>query len=145
MPGPKGKGGVLVGGAALYMPKRSTPEKQAAAWDLIKFLVSTQSQAEWAAGTGYVPLRQSAADTPEIKALWAKEPGYKVAYDQLVGGVQNTATAGPVIGPYQEIRDFVLAAEQRMFTQGLAPQAALTRAAKDANQALDGYNARVVR
>jgi ABC-type sugar transport system, periplasmic component len=143
MPGPKGSGGVLVGGAALYMPKRSSPEKQAAAWDLIKFLVSSQSQSEWAAGTGYVPLRKSAVQTPAIQKLWADEPGYKVAYEQLVGGVQNTATAGPVVGPYQEVRDIVLAAEQRMFTQGLAPKAALSRAAAEANRVVADYNARV--
>lgn len=143
MPGPKGSGGVLVGGAALYVPKRTSPEKQAAAWDLIKFLVSSQSQSEWAAGTGYVPLRKSAVETPAIRQLWAAEPGYKVAYEQLVGGVQNTATAGPVVGPYQEVRDIVLAAEERMFTQGLAPKAALSRAATEANRAITEYNARV--
>ena len=80
----QGKGGVLVGGAALYISKQSAPDRQAAAWDLIKFLVSPQAQAEWAAGTGYVPIRKSAIERPEIIELWAKEPGYKVAYDQLV-------------------------------------------------------------
>ena len=143
MPGPKGSGGVLVGGAALYVPKASSPEKQAAAWDLIKFLVSSKSQSEWAAATGYVPLRKSAARTAAIQKLWADSPGYKVAYDQLVGGVENTATAGPVVGPYQEVRDIVLAAEQRMFTENLTPKAALARAAKEANRALADYNARV--
>ena len=147
MPGPSGSGsrsgGILVGGAALYMPKRSSPEKQAAAWDLVKFLVSPERQAEWAAATGYVPLRTSATDSPVIRDLWAREPGYRVAYDQLVTGVENTATAGPVVGPYQEIRDAVLAAEQRMFSGGATPDAAITGAARDANRALAEYNARV--
>ena len=38
MPGPKGKGGVLVGGGANYIVKKSSPEKQAAAWQYAKFL-----------------------------------------------------------------------------------------------------------
>ena len=143
MPGPPGQGGVLVGGAALYMPKTSTALKQAAAWDLIKFLVSSKSQAEWAAGTGYVPLRKSSVKSKTIQDLWVKEPGYKVAYDQLTEGVENTATAGPVVGPYQEVRDAVLAAEQRMFSQGLAPAAALKLAASAADKALSDYNARI--
>jgi sn-glycerol 3-phosphate transport system substrate-binding protein len=143
MPGPKGQGGVLVGGAALYVPKKSSPERQAAAWDLIKFLDSSTSQAEWAVGTGYVPLRKSAAQSPLVQDQWRKEPGYKVAYDQLVNGVDNTATAGPVIGPYQEVRDAVLAGEQRMFTQGASARAALSSAARAADTAISEYNARV--
>ncbi len=143
MPGAAGRGGILVGGAALYVPKKSSPVEQAAAWDLIKFLVSSANQAEWAAGTGYVPLRKSSIELPVIKDLWAKQPGYRVAYDQLITGVENTATAGPVLGPYQQVRDIVLAAEQRMFTQGDAAKAALDRAEAEANRALEEYNARV--
>lgn len=143
MPAPKGDGGVLVGGAALYVPKKSTPAQQAAAWDLIKFLVSPERQAEWAAATGYVPLRKSAARSQVMQDLWAREPGYKVAYDQLNTGVNNTATAGPVLGPYQEVRDIVRAAEQKMFSEGVSAKAALAQAAKDADAALAEYNGRV--
>ncbi len=143
MPGPKGDGGVLVGGAALYVPKVSSAAKQAAAWDLIKFLVSSDRQAEWAAATGYVPLRESATETATIRQLWAEEPGYKVAYDQLVTGVNNVATAGPIVGPYQEVRDAVLAGEQRMFTGGASAQQALASAARDADRAIASYNQRI--
>ena len=144
MPGPTGKGGVLVGGGALYISRKSAAEKQAAAWDLAKFLTTSTNQAAWGAGTGYVPIRKSAVTSPVMKAQWAKKPGYKVAYDQLVTGVENSATAGPVIGPYQAVRDVVLAAEQEMFTQGKAPDAALQSAAANADTAIGEYNARVV-
>lgn len=143
MPGPKGDGGVLVGGAALYISKKSSPEKQAAAWDFLKYLTSPEVQAEWAAGTGYVPIRESSVDMQTIKDLWAREPGYKVAYDQLITGVENTATAGPVIGDYQGVRDSILAAEQEMFTEGLSPKAALAKAARDADRKIQDYNERV--
>jgi len=143
MPGPKGDGGVLVGGAALYITKRSAPEKRAAAWDYLKFLTSPEIQAEFAAGTGYVPIRKSSVELPAITQLWAKEPGYKVAYDQLVTGVNNVATAGPVIGDYQGVRDAVLDAEQAMLTQGVSPDQALARAAKDADAKIADYNSRV--
>jgi sn-glycerol 3-phosphate transport system substrate-binding protein len=143
MPGPTGKGGVLVGGAALYITKKSAPEKRAAAWDFLKYLTSPEVQAEFAAGTGYVPIRKSSVELPAITQLWAKEPGYKVAYDQLVTGVNNVATAGPVIGDYQGVRDSVLDAEQAMFSEGVSPQAALTRAAKGADGKIADYNSRV--
>ena len=142
MPGPKGKGGVLVGGAANYIVKKSSPEKQAAAWQFAKFLNEPESQADWAVGTGYVPIRQSAADLSQVQQLWAATPGFKVAYDQLVGGVANTATAGPVIGDYQGVRDVVLDSEQQMFG-GMSPSAALKLAKQDANAKIEEYNSRV--
>lgn len=143
MPGPPGAGGVLVGGGALYIVKRSAPEKQAAVWQYLKFLDDPQTQADFAAGTGYVPIRKSSVDLPAIKNLWATTPGYKVAYDQLISGKDDIATQGPVIGAYQAVRDAVLAGEQEMFTQGKAPAAALKSAASQSDTAMQDYNSRV--
>ena len=142
MPGPKGKGGVLVGGAANYIVKKSSSEKQAAAWQFAKFLNDPQSQADWSVGTGYVPIRQSAANMSQVQQQWAQSPGFKVAYDQLVGGVANVATAGPVIGDYQGVRDVVLDSEQQMFN-GMSPSAALKQAKQNANGKIEEYNSRV--
>ena len=143
MPGPVGQGGVLVGGAALYISRKSAPEKQEAAWLLAKFLDEPANQAEFAAGTGYVPIRTSAVNQPVIQQLWATNPGYKVAFEQLAEGVQNSATAGAVIGDYQGVRDVVLSAEQAMFTGGVSPQQALARAQSDATTKIQDYNSRV--
>jgi sn-glycerol 3-phosphate transport system substrate-binding protein len=143
MPGPPGKGGVLVGGGALYIVKKSAPEKQAAVWQYLKFLDDPQTQADFAAGTGYVPIRKSSVDLPAIQQQWAKNPGYKVAYDQLISGKDDIATQGPVIGAYQAVRDSVLAGEQEMFTQGKSPSTALKSAATRANSAMQEYNSRV--
>jgi sn-glycerol 3-phosphate transport system substrate-binding protein len=142
MPGPKGKGGVLVGGGANYISRKSSPEKQAAAWRFAKFLNDPQTQAEWAIGTGYVPIRKSAADMPQVQQYWSANPGFKVTYDQLLGGVANAATAGPVIGDYQGVRDVVLDAEQQMFG-GMSPRAALKLAKEQANAKIEEYNSRV--
>jgi sn-glycerol 3-phosphate transport system substrate-binding protein len=142
MPGPKGKGGVLVGGAANYIVSKSSPEKQAAAWQFAKFLNDPENQADWSVGTGYVPIRQSAANLPQVQQRWAEIPGFKVAYDQLVEGVANSATAGPVIGDYQGVRDAVLDSEQQMFN-GMSPSAALKQAKQNANGKIEEYNSRV--
>jgi sn-glycerol 3-phosphate transport system substrate-binding protein len=143
MPGPTGQGGVLVGGAALYISNKSAPEKRAAAWQYLKFLDAAQTQADFGAATGYVPLRKSSVTLPAIQQLWAKIPGYKVAYDQLVTGVNNVATAGPVIGDYLGVRDAVRNAEESMFTGGTNPNSALASAFNNANSAISAYNARV--
>jgi sn-glycerol 3-phosphate transport system substrate-binding protein len=142
MPGPTGKGGVLVAGAANFISKKSSSEKQAAAWQFAKFLNEPESQAEWSAGTGYIPIRKSAAGLPAVQRRWAEVPGFKVAYDQLVGGVANTATAGPVIGDYEGVREAVLDAEQQMFG-GMSPSAALKLAEEQANAKIEEYDSRV--
>jgi sn-glycerol 3-phosphate transport system substrate-binding protein len=142
MPGPQGKGGVLVGGAANYISKKSSPEKQAAAWQFAKFLNEPDSQAEWSVGTGYIPIRKSAVNLVPVQQRWAEVPGFKVAYDQLVGGVVNAATAGPVIGDYQGVRDAVLDSEQKMFG-GTSPSAALKLAKQNADGKIAEYNSRV--
>jgi sn-glycerol 3-phosphate transport system substrate-binding protein len=143
MPGPVGKGGILVGGAALYIVNTSSKAQQDAAWQYIKYLVDPEQQATWGANTGYVPLRMSATELPAIQELWSSKPYYKVAYDQLVTGVNNPATAGPVIGPYQAIRDGVIDELTAMLTQGKSAKSAVKSAAAKGNEALEDYNARV--
>jgi sn-glycerol 3-phosphate transport system substrate-binding protein len=143
MPAPAGKGGVSVGGAALYIMKNIPKEKQDAAWQYIKYLVAPEQQATWAAATGYVPIRKSATELPTIQELWSEKPFFKVAYDQLITGVDNVATAGPVIGPYQEIRDAVIDELTAMLTQDKAAKAAVKTAADQGTTAMEEYNTRV--
>ncbi|MGZ6909524.1 MAG: ABC transporter substrate-binding protein [Acidimicrobiia bacterium] len=143
LPGPSGSGGVLVGGGALYMSKKSSPEKIAATWDFLKFLVQADSQATFAAGTGYVPINK---DSPKQRVLadqWAKEPGYKVAYDQLLVGKDDIATAGPVIGDYAGVRDVVRDVMTQMLTGGMDATTALHKAVAESNAKIEGYNRRV--
>ena len=59
MPGPTVNPGVLVGGAALWLPKGKPDAETAAAWDYIQYLVAPEQQSAWAAATGYVPIRKS--------------------------------------------------------------------------------------
>jgi sn-glycerol 3-phosphate transport system substrate-binding protein len=144
MPGPTSKsGGVVVDGGGLWIVNKSAPAKQAAAWEFMKFLNTTAAQVTWAAGTGYVPIVAEAADSPEVQALWARIPGYKVAYDQLVTGPSNVATAGPLIGDYTGVQTAVRESWQRMFAEGTSPKAAIKAAAAAADEAMQEYNSRV--
>jgi sn-glycerol 3-phosphate transport system substrate-binding protein len=148
MPGLAGStGGVLVGGAANYIINRSSPAKQAAAYEFAKFLVQPQTQSDWAAATGYVPISSGATALKPLTDKWIAQPGFKVAYDQLLQGVISDATAGPVIGAYgaagEGVRGALIDAMSRMLTQNLAPAAAVRQAATDAESAIAEYNRRV--
>ena len=142
LPGGNADGGVMVGGAALYL-SASDPAKQAAAWDYATFLTSPETQSTWAAATGYIPTRTSATELPEITRRWAEIPGFKVAYDQLVDGADTPATNGPVIGDYEGVRAAIEEAEDRMFIDGGAPDDALTGAATKATSVIEAYNNRL--
>jgi sn-glycerol 3-phosphate transport system substrate-binding protein len=143
-PGAKpAKGGVFVQGGELFIVNKSAPEKQAAAWQFEKFLDQTDSMTTWAIGTGYIPIRTSSADSSAMTQYWAANPGFKVAYDQLLNGPTNLATSGSVIGANKPVRDAVRDAENTMFIGGKDPKAALTTAAQNATAAIDDYNTRI--
>ena len=142
MPGRTDDGGIVVGGAALYI-SATDPAKQAAAWDYMQYLTSPESQSKWSAATGYIPVRASSVDLPEVKARWAEVPGFRVAYDQLVSSAHNTATDGAVIGDFEGVRDAVEEAENRMFLDKGDPDAALKGAADKATSAIEAYNDRL--
>ena len=57
-----------------------------------------------------------------MQQYWAQNPGYKVAYDQLLNGPNNVATSGSVIGNYTGARDALRDAENSMFLQGTGPE-----------------------
>ncbi|MEI8403763.1 MAG: ABC transporter substrate-binding protein [Actinomycetes bacterium] len=137
------KGGVEPAGNGLWISKRSTPAKQAAAWQYEAYLLSASTQAAWSAGTGYIPLRTSAANSPSIKALWAKNPGFKVAYTQLTKGTQDAATAGAVIGPFEDVNGAIANAEASIFVKNIAPKTAINAAVSASNGIIAAYNKRL--
>jgi sn-glycerol 3-phosphate transport system substrate-binding protein len=143
LPSPPGNGGFRVGGAALYISAKSSPQKQAAAWQYLKFLDSAASQAQFAVDTGYIPNRKSAVTVPALQARWAQVPGFRVAYDELLNGAANVASSGPVFGDYLGVRQAITDAEGPMFTGGTSPKAALAAAISKANSVLASYNSRV--
>ena len=148
MPGPNSTdGGVLVGGAANYIMSHSTPAKQAAAYEFAKFLSAPKTQSAWAAATGYVPISRSAVALAPLAQRYAQQPEYKIAYDQLVKGAENAATAGPVVGAYgakgEGLRGALIDGLSRMFDGRATPQQALAGAATEANTAIAEYNSRV--
>ncbi|MGH9046349.1 MAG: ABC transporter substrate-binding protein [Acidimicrobiales bacterium] len=135
-------GGVFVGGAGMFMVKKSTPATVDAAWQFVKYLTEPAQQATWAVGTGYVPVRKSATKLPTIEQAWGAVPQYKVAYDQLLASPTNPATAGYVSGAANAIdtaiRDGITA-----MSNGTPPNQALSQAAQAANNAISSYNERV--
>ncbi len=141
LPGPAGTPTALVGGAALYIVADHGDETAAAAWDFITFLVSPESQSEWAVQTGYVPVRTDALEVEPVASTYVDDPRFRVAYDQLVGSPDEPALQGPILGPQREVR-VVTARAVAEILDGGDVQTALSKAAAQANSLIAEYNAR---
>src|SRR5260370_15622707 len=73
---------------------KSTPEKQQAAWDFIKWLTETKQSAYWTVQTNYLPVRKSAVNDPSLQDYIAKTPRFKVALDMIPTGAPGISVAG---------------------------------------------------
>ena len=138
MPGPDNANGALVGGNSLYIVDKD-PAKVAASWDFMAYLESAEFQSEFAAASGYVPVRSDALDLEPIKSVYVNDPRFKVAYDQLLSAADAPTSSGPVIGPLFQVRVVTAAAVADVLTGG-DPQSALTNAAQQANDLIANYN-----
>jgi sn-glycerol 3-phosphate transport system substrate-binding protein len=74
---------VAIGGGSLIIPRGNSPERQQAAWQLIKYLTSPEIAGGWSRFTGYFAPNMHAYELPEMKDFLAKNPDAKVAIDQL--------------------------------------------------------------
>lgn len=75
--------GVPTGGCNLVIAAEIEDEEKAAAWTFVKWMTDTKQSVYSNKKTGYVTARKSSTQDPEIQALYAEHPEYKVALDQL--------------------------------------------------------------
>jgi sn-glycerol 3-phosphate transport system substrate-binding protein len=121
---------VMFGGNITVL--KTTPIKQAAAWEWIKFFTDKDQTVTWSIKSSYMPLRKSAADHPDLKAWWEKDPQGKQAFE-----LTKYARPEPNITAWQDIRDVLQKALAAVITQKQTPKAALDDAAKQANKLID--------
>jgi sn-glycerol 3-phosphate transport system substrate-binding protein len=80
--GPAGFG-CCTGGSGLSIFKNAAPEKQAAAFEFMKWATTPEKTTWWSQNTGYMPVRKSARDSEDMQAFFAENPNFKVAVEQL--------------------------------------------------------------
>jgi sn-glycerol 3-phosphate transport system substrate-binding protein len=140
---PGGTGYTATYSRGLWITKDRPQEEQEAAWKFIKWLMEPEQQAEWFAGSGYLPVRNSAYDLPAAQQIMAKYPGFRVARDIFLASPVTPATLGPLLGPFQDVRLTVIGALEEIVLQDRDPKEALDDAAKEANRIIEEYNRRV--
>ena len=137
-----GEGKTTIGGGSIYLTNDTTDAERSAAWDLIVWLNEPAQQVRWSSGTGYVPTRTSAVADPTLQQLWADQPGFRVAYDQIAAPGELPGGGGPVIGDYAGVRDAIEDGLEALY--GGAEVAAVQAEIQDAaDQAIADYNGRI--
>ena len=73
---------VALGGSTATI-MTTDPTRHAASWALLKFLLNTENQTAYALTTGYLPIRESSLDIPEVQSYMAESDLYSTAIKQL--------------------------------------------------------------
>ncbi|GFR38667.1 ABC transporter substrate-binding protein [Insulibacter thermoxylanivorax] len=136
-------GGVIIGGASLWMLNDRPEEEQQAAWEFMKFLASPEQQAYWHVSTGYFPITKAAYDLDLVKENAREFPQFVTAVEQLHASEINTATQGAVMGVFPEARQIVETAMEEIVNGAKSPQDALSAAAAEITEKIRQYNSTV--
>ncbi|WP_276353842.1 ABC transporter substrate-binding protein [Cohnella caldifontis] len=142
LPRPEGAadGGVIVGGASLYILNDRPEAEQKAAWAFIKFLASPEQQAYWNVNSGYFPITKAAYEQDLVKENMKKFPQFQTAVDQLHRTKLNNATKGAVMGVFPEARQIVEGAMEEVVNGAKSPKDALTAAQVQITAKIGDYN-----
>lgn len=119
----------------LYGPNfvlfRTTLEQQRAGWAFIKYLTSVENSTRWTLGTGYLPVRKSAASHPDVQRLWEERPYRKATFECL-----SFARPEPNVPGWQEVRDLVERALADVIAGNAEAEAAAAALKRDADEVL---------
>ena len=140
---PEGSPGVY--SRSLWIMSARPEEERDAAWTFIKWLVEPEQQAEWFAGSGFLPIRNSAYDLPAAKDIIARYPQFQIPIDIFAKTADTTAVLGPLLGPIQQVRGAVKDAIESIVSGNASPNEAMEAAVKNANAAIKEYNDRMGR
>jgi len=140
-PGGNGASGTYSRG--LWFAKDRPEAEQEAGWKFVKWLLEPEQQAQWFAGTGYLPVTNSSYDLPAAQQAMAEYPQFQTAVDIFRSSAATTATVGPLLGPFNAVRDEVVRGLEETVLQDKDPIQALNDAAEAANKIIEDYNRRV--
>jgi sn-glycerol 3-phosphate transport system substrate-binding protein len=131
---------VSISSYGLWILNLRPTEEQEAAWKFIQWLMQPEQQAEWFAGSGYLPVSRSSVDLPAAQDVIARYPLFRQALDLYLNAPATPATLVAALGPFQKVREAVYRGMEEMLAGVKDPEQALADAAANADEAIDEYN-----
>ncbi len=130
-------GGVSVGGASLWIMNNGDDERENAAFEFIKFMVSEQTQVKWSQATGYFSVSKKAYELPEMVEYLNKNPEFKTAIEQLR---EENNSSGAILGIFPEARASIEENIEKVLNNEITSKEAVKNMSKTINSALEKYN-----
>jgi sn-glycerol 3-phosphate transport system substrate-binding protein len=144
LPGaPGGTGGTGITSYGLWILNARPKEEQEAAWKFIKWVMEPEQQAEWFAGSGYLPVSRSSVDLPAAQDMMSRYPLFKTALDLYLNAPATPAALMAALGPVKQVDEAVYRGVEEMLAGNKDPQQALKDAAAAADEAIKQYNQRL--
>lgn len=132
--------GVPIGGASLWITNSVSDEKQAAAWDFVKYAVSKESQALWASSTGYYSVNKEAYDLELLKKDLEKTPQKLVAVNEIKDTQKTAATSGAIVGVFPELRKVMTDSMEKVYVGKEKIDKIIDKMVKESDRIVKRYN-----
>ena len=134
LPG-KAKQAVPTGGTFFVIAKDAPQPQKEAGWAFIKWMTEPAQTISLSKATGYMPIRTSAVNSPEMQDFYKQNPNYRTAIDQL-----RTAQRFPFSPGLIEIQREVIQPNLEAAVLGIKSAAEVMQAAEaKANDILSKY------
>ncbi|TCO62151.1 ABC transporter substrate-binding protein [Actinocrispum wychmicini] len=141
LPGVTKAGQVNVDGGGFYLVSKSSPAKQAAAWDFMKFMQGKDNLVTWNKEGSAVPFVKGISDDPALQAFYKTDSAGKilaVAADELARVDPNNPA--PAIGPYDQFERTLNASTENLLSGGKPVDDVVKTTDTALNDALKQYN-----
>lgn len=132
-------GGAAIGGSCLNLFDRGDEARLNAAWDVIQYCVSPESQYIFSTASGYIPVNVACEELPDMQAYYEENPQYKVALDQMKAA--SPLSQEPLDLTYNEINGIITEAMLEFCQGDLDVDGAVAKIVEKCNASLDEYHA----
>lgn len=132
--------GVPIGGASLWITNSVSDEKQAAAWDFVKYAISKESQALWASSTGYYSVNKEAYELELLKKDLEKTPQKLVAVNEIKDTQKTAATSGAIVGVFPELRKVMTDSMEKIYVGKEKMDKIIDKMVKESDRIIKRYN-----
>jgi multiple sugar transport system substrate-binding protein len=132
LPGTDGNHQTISGPDLWVLLDHDDSDRAAAAYDFISWLTAPEQDVRWNVAYGNLPLRASAAETPEFQDYVQTYPGGDVFFENL----QNATTPRPTVVGYTDMSLAVGQAIDKVLLANADPQDELDKAAEASRVAL---------
>ncbi|MBN2384496.1 ABC transporter substrate-binding protein [bacterium] len=126
---------VTVSGTNILIFKQANQNRLKGAWRFVRYFISPDVTLRWSLLTGYLPVRQSAIDSPHMQRALAQNPRIKASLVQLPYAVPS-----PKHQAWAKGRELLIEALEQSMIGHVPPEESLTSAARKAQTLLDRYN-----